>query len=181
MDKKVSCVEWANGRWTEVPLQSAKLILELSQKRLDHLSMLAQQLSNRAYTAIPINIALLTFAYTVFNRSEDLTMKISSTFSITLIAASLILLVVTVFPRKVMPAGSHPALLFTEKYLFAVDSMLAITLQQIEQCEFNIDFNQKLNEQRHKLFKISVLITVISVITSAAILILPVVKSLLLK
>lgn len=145
-------------KWEEINPESAKFILEQGEKFLGQTLEIGEKISSRAFSLILILITLVS-ALTGYSINKYLTENVLSgliivnTLYILILIVILYFLFMIIFPRLTYVSGRKPSdiaipdFLENEKPESNVKH-LALVLNEIENCQFKIDANEKQNEER---------------------------------
>ena len=148
--------------WEEVKIENAKFVLTEAQTYAKDLSEASGHITARAFSIltifIPITSALIAF---VVGESMKGNPNYFITFYIIVIVTSLIVIMFflgkLVLPRLFMPLGRQPAAICSDEMLGVKLtkelSIIAIVLNEIEDCQQKIEYNECQNNQRIKMLE----------------------------
>ena len=146
--------------WTLVGIDNAKFVLLEAQTYAQYLSDVSSRITARAFSIltvlVPITSALI--AYVVGQTMKD-NPNYFITYYIVLIVIGLIatmfFLGKTIMPRLFMPLGRKPIEICNDEMLGVTLSkklsLISIVLNEIENCQQKIDFNELQNTSRNKM------------------------------
>jgi hypothetical protein len=148
--------------WKATKVENLKLVNEQGESYLKYLSEVSQRITARAYSIITVLVSINT-ALMIYLVSESAKTEIRNDFlfffSLGVIVAIIVLIVITsrlIMPRSYMPVGRAPKEVCNDGMLGVNEaddelSLKAYLMNEIENCQVKIDFNESQNGQRNLL------------------------------
>ena len=149
--------------WTQVKIDNAKFILAEAKENLKFLDDQSSRISNRAFSILtilgPISGALIAFVVGQMMK-EPLQTTFFTWYAITIIFCLIAIMLILgrlVMPRKFMSLGRPPKDICNDDMLgISLDkelSLIAIVMNEIENCQQKIEYNEIQNDERTILLR----------------------------
>ncbi|HLP20464.1 MAG TPA: hypothetical protein VK174_09190 [Chitinophagales bacterium] len=147
--------------WTEVGIENAKFVLSEAQSYLRYLSDVSGRITARAFSILTV-LATITSALIAFVVKQALDSPSTSNFITYYTVAIVIALIMIMFalgkvvmPRLYMPVGRSPVELCNDEMLGVTLeknlSLVALIMNEIENNQNKIAFNERQNAERQTL------------------------------
>ena len=171
--------------WKTANLESLKFILEHGLEHLEQTVEISNKITARAFTILSVLIPVLSVMLGIlfnyqFEKTENMPpegLMIVSVILIFPLLYCLVLLIRLIFPRLIQPLGRPPAELDDPDYLENPEynknqQYLLMIINEIDNCQNKIAFNDASNTKRIKLFKTALWVIVITLALATFLLIL---------
>lgn len=147
--------------WTNVKIENAKFVLAEAKDNLKYLDDQSSRISNRAFSILTVLVPI-TGALIAFVVGQIMKEAIQSAFIIWYVISIIVCLIAIMFllgrlvmPRKFMSLGRPPKDICNDDMLgLSLSkelSMVAIVMNEIENCQQKIEYNEIQNDKRTKL------------------------------
>jgi hypothetical protein len=147
--------------WTEVGIDNAKFVLAEAQSYVKYLSDVSGRITARAFSILTV-LATITSALIAFVVKQAIDSPTTNTFITYYTVAIVIVLIAIMFalgkvvmPRLFMPVGRSPIEISNDELLGVTMekklSFVALVMNEIENSQNKIDFNERQNAERQTL------------------------------
>ena len=156
------------SEWEKIDLENAKFILNQGTEYVKYLNEINEKTTGRVFTLLsillPIESALIVFLINekLKDTIDDYVVAGLILFEIFAIILVMFVLGSIALPRLYKPVGREPYEIWQNELLLGIDydkalAQLSIVLNEIENCQSKIQYNQQKNNLRIQKLKISML------------------------
>lgn len=154
--------------WQKIDLENAKFILNQGTEYVKYLSEVNEKTTTRVFTLLsillPIESALIAFliSATLKDSIDDYVLSDLILFEIFAIIVVMFVLGSIALPRLYKPVGREPYEIWQNEQLLGIDydkakAQLSIILNELDNCQSKIQYNQQKNHGRIQKLKICML------------------------